>query len=206
MRLKNMLDEKNLIIKEKNPFNLFSKWYELAIQKELNDPNAMNLSTVSKKSKPSSRIVLLKSFNESGFVFYTNYKSKKGLSIISNPNVSLTFHWKSLMRQIRIEGKASLISKKEADDYFKTRPYESRIGAWASNQSKELKNRNELELRYKKFKKKFSENLVPRPENWVGFLVNPKLIEFWQQMPFRLHDRLEFNKKKSGWKIRKLYP
>ena len=139
-----MFENRNLIQPKKDPFLLFEEWFEEAKLKEQNDPNAMNLSTISKDLKPSSRIVLLKSFDQDGFVFYTNLQSKKGISLLSNSNASLTFHWKSLLKQIRIEGRAHQVTSKEADDYFNSRPMESRIGAWASNQSSELSDLQEL--------------------------------------------------------------
>ena len=201
-----MTEKRLLIKKRKDPFLLFSDWYQEAIHKELNDPNAMNLSTLSKDFKPSSRIVLLKDYDKSGFVFYTNLKSKKGISINKNPNVALNFHWKSCLRQVRIEGKAKKISDLESDKYFNTRPVDSRIGAWASEQSDELLNREKLIKNFDFFKKKFKGKTVTRPPHWVGFKVTPKLIEFWQQMPSRLHDRLEYKKVNMEWKIRKLFP
>ena len=148
----------------------------------------MNLSTISETLMPSSRIVLLKSFDQNGFVFYTNVKSKKGNSIKFNSQVSLNFHWKSLLRQIRIEGIAKLVTNKEADEYFHSRLNESKIGAWASEQSSELKTREELENKFKNYTEKFKEKIIPRPLYWTGFRVEPLLIEFWQDMPLRLHD------------------
>jgi len=201
-----MFEKKNLIKDYKDPISLFSAWFEEAKRKEINDPNAMSLATISQNFQPSSRIVLLKSFDDGNFVFYTNTNSKKGISIQANPQVALNFHWKSLLRQIRIEGVASKVSDKEADDYFNSRPKESKIGAWASNQSEELKNREELTKRVDKYNQKFINNLVHRPIYWTGFLVKPNLIEFWQEMPFRLHDRVEYKKFKNDWLKRRLYP
>ena len=195
-----------LINAKEDPIILFSEWFEEAKQKEINDPNAMNLSTISESLMPSSRIVLLKSFDKNGFVFYTNVKSKKGNSINFNPQVSLNFHWKSLLRQIRIEGIAKLVTNKEADEYFDSRPEESKIGAWASNQSSELKTREELLDKTKKYTEKYKEKIIPRPLHWTGFRVEPLLIEFWQNMPFRLHDRVEYKKNNNSWLIKRLYP
>ena len=189
-----------------DPFELFTQWFEEASKNEINDPNAMNLSTISDDIKPSSRMVLLKHFNEEGFVFYTNINSKKGKSMINNPNVSLNFHWKSLLRQIRIEGQITKVSDKEADNYFNTRANESKIGAWASKQSSELKERKDLNNSLEFYNTKFSSQDIKRPPYWTGFRVKPNLIEFWQDMPFRLHDRLEFNKINNSWIGRKLYP
>ena len=201
-----MFENRNLIQPKKNPFLLFEEWFEEAKLKEQNDPNAMNLSTISKDLKPSSRIVLLKSFDQDGFVFYTNLQSKKGISLLSNSNASLTFHWKSLLKQIRIEGRAHQVTSKEADDYFNTRSMESRIGAWASNQSSELSDRQELIDKISLYKKKFQQNSISRPPYWTGFRVEPNLIEFWKDMPFRLHDRIEYKKTDNKWISRRLYP
>ena len=201
-----MFENRNLIQPKKNPFLLFEEWFEEAKLKEQNDPNAMNLSTISKDLKPSSRIVLLKSFDQDGFVFYTNLQSKKGISLLSNSNASLTFHWKSLLKQIRIEGRAHQVTNKEADDYFNSRPMESRIGAWASNQSSELSDRQELIDKISLYKKKFQQNSISRPPYWTGFRVEPNLIEFWKDMPFRLHDRIEYKKTDNKWISRRLYP
>lgn len=201
-----MTENRTLLNLSNNPFDLFAQWFEEASAKEINDPNAMNLATISKNLKPSSRMVLLKSFDIKGFVFYTNTKSKKGLSMIDNPYVSLNFHWKSLMKQVRIEGKICQVSDIEANDYFDSRHKESRIGAWASNQSRELKDRKILEDNLDYYKAKFENKKIPRPINWTGYRVDPNLIEFWQDMPFRLHDRLEFIKKDNSWKARKLFP
>ena len=201
-----MIETANLIDSNKDPIILFSKWFKEAKQKEVNNPNAMNLATTSKNLKPNSRIVLLKSFDEKGFVFYTNSKSKKVNIIISNPYVALNFYWKSLFRQIRIEGRVKLVSENEADAYFDTRPKESKIGAWASKQSGSLTNRKELENKFKKYSKKFKDSFIPRPPHWKGFRVEPTLIEFWQQMPFRLHDRVEYKKRGKIWLKKRLYP
>ena len=201
-----MFENINLIKPKKDPFLLFEEWFEEAALKEHNDPNAMNLCTISKDLKPSSRIVLLKSFDQKGFVFYSNLKSKKGISLLSNSNASLTFHWKSLLKQIRIEGKAHQVTIKEADDYFNSRPMESRIAACASNQSSKLSDRQELIENVLRYKKKFQQNSITRPPHWTGFRVEPNLIEFWKNMPFRLHDRLEYKKINNQWISRKLYP
>tara|TARA_B100001057_G_C22394296_1_gene773437 strand:- start:79 stop:684 length:606 start_codon:yes stop_codon:yes gene_type:complete len=201
-----MSTESNLINSNINPFSLFKKWFDDAEKSEINDPNAMNLATISSDGKPSSRIVLLKSFNEQGFVFYTNSNSKKGKSIKNNTNVALNFHWKSLQKQIRIEGTVSVVGNAEADEYYNSRPLGSRIGAWASMQSEGLNNRSLLLDRVKKYEKKFENMNISRPPHWNGYIVNPNLIEFWQDMPFRLHDRVEFRKQEGEWVSRKLYP
>ena len=200
------MKKRKLIYQASDPIKLFSKWLKEAELKEINDPNAMNLATVSKGSTPSSRMVLLKFFDKKGFVFFTNTESKKGKSILVNPNVALTFHWKSLLRQVRIEGKAKLVSNFEADDYFNSRPNGSKISAWASNQSRYLKNRKEIIKNADKFKKKFRNSIIPRPNYWSGYRVKPIIIEFWQDMPFRLHDRLEYRKKAGSWMVNRLNP
>ena len=189
-----------------DPFILFKNWFDEASEKEINDPNAMSLSTISEDLKPSSRIVLLKDFNNKGFVFYTNINSKKGVSILNNSNVALNFHWKSILKQIRIEGKAHQVTEIEADDYFNTRPKNSRIGSWASDQSNTLTSRNQLNAKIEYYKKKFQNKKISRPSHWLGFRVEPELIEFWQDMPFRLHDRLEYKKINNEWIVRKLFP
>ena len=201
-----MNENTNLIDINENPIDLFDRWFQQAKLMEIDDPNAMNLSTVTNDLQPSSRIVLLKSFNDDGFVFYTNLNSKKGLAIKKNSQVALNFYWKSLKKQVRIEGKAEIVKETDADEYFDTRPEDSKIGAWASHQSLELKSREELEKRVVTFKKKFEGSKIMRPKNWSGYKVIPKLIEFWQEMPFRLHDRAEFIRYENKWNARKLYP
>ena len=200
-----MLKHKDLIEHIKDPFVLFKKWYDLACKTEINDPNAMTLSTLS-NNQPSSRVVLLKSYDEIGLVFYTNSNSKKGKSIKENNNVALNFHWKTQNRQIRIEGIANIVSKEVADSYFKTRPRNSQIGAWSSNQSDDLSSRDELIKTIKDFEMKYKDKDIPRPSHWNGYLVIPNLIEFWQEMPFRVHDRVLYFKSDNSWKIKKLYP
>ena len=200
-----MLKHKDLIEHIKDPFVLFKKWYDLACKTEINDPNAMTLSTIS-NNQPSSRVVLLKSYDEIGLVFYTNSNSKKGKSIKENNNVALNFHWKTQNRQIRIEGNANIVRKEVADSYFKTRPRNSQIGAWSSNQSDDLSSRDELIKSIKDFEMKYKDKDIPRPSHWNGYLVMPNLIEFWQEMPFRVHDRVLYFKSDNSWKIKKLYP
>ena len=201
-----MNQTKQLISINENPFVLFDKWFLEAKEKEINDPNAMNLATVGRDLYPSSRMVLLKSYHSSGFVFYTNLNSRKGTMISENANVVLNFHWKSLSRQVRIEGAAKQVSNAKADEYFKTRPLDSRIGAWTSNQSSELESREKLISIFKDYKKKFLDNNIPRPNYWSGFNVAPELIEFWQEMPFRLHDRVEFTNIDNKWVGKRLFP
>ena len=201
-----MSTELNLINSNINPLTLFKEWFEDAKKTEVNDPNAMNLATISSDGRPNSRIVLLKSYNNQGFVFYTNSNSKKGKALANNSNVALNFHWKTLQKQVRIEGTASKIEKDEADKYYNSRPLGSRIGAWASLQSEELGNRSLLESKVEEYEKKFKNTTINRPSYWNGYIVEANLIEFWQEMPFRLHDRVEFRKEKNKWVSRKLYP
>ena len=200
-----MLKHKDLIEHIKDPFVLFKKWYDLACKTEINDPNAMTLSTLS-NNQPSSRVVLLKSYDEIGLVFYTNSNSKKGKSIKENNNVALNFHWKTQNRQIRIEGIANIVSKEVADSYFKTRPRNSQIGAWSSNQSDDLSSRDELVKNIKDFEMKYKNKDILRPSHWNGYLVMPNLIEFWQEMPFRVHDRVIYIFNDKSWTNKKLYP
>ena len=200
-----MLKHKDLIDFKKNPFELFNNWYDLASETEINDPNAMTLSTIL-NNQPSSRVVLLKSHDEEGFVFYTNSNSKKGKSINENNNIALNFHWKTQNRQIRIEGQAKIVSAEVADSYFNSRPRGSQIGAWSSNQSEELISRSELIDKIKKSETKYADQNIPRPLHWNGYLVKPKLIEFWQEMPFRIHDRVLYTLLNNNWEIKKLYP
>ena len=200
-----MLKHKDLIDFTQNPFELFNNWYDLACETEINDPNAMTISTIL-NNKPSSRVVLLKSQNEEGFIFYTNSNSKKGQSISANNNIALNFHWKSQNRQIRIEGQAKIVSDEDADAYFSSRPRGSQIGAWSSNQSAELKARSELIDNINKFEIKYEDQDIPRPLHWNGYLVMPQLIEFWQEMPFRIHDRVVYTLLNQQWEIKKLYP
>jgi len=203
---KNMKYTKQLINIKDNPFILFDKWFVEAKQKEINNPNAMNLATVGSILRPSSRMVLLKSYDTSGFVFYTNLNSRKGINIKKNSKVFLNFYWKSLLKQIGIRGVAKFVSDSEADEYFNSRPRNSQIGSLISNQSSELKNREELEQNFQIYRKKYKGKKIPRPSHWSGYKVKPDLIEFWQEMPFRLHDRVEFIKSKNKWYGRRLYP
>ena len=184
-----------------NPFELFKEWFDEAKKTELNDPNAVALGTSDDRGYTSVRMVLLKDFNETGFVFYTNFNSAKGSVIKKNPNISMCFHWKSLLRQIRIEGAAEQVSDTEADEYYSSRKYESRIGAWASNQSSEISNRKELTDSIRNFKSKYPEqNNVPRPKHWSGWRLKPRSIEFWLDGEFRIHERLKYIKEKKDWK------
>ena len=185
-----------------DPFKLFGEWFNKAKETEINDPNALALATADKNGAPSVRMVLLKDFSEEGFVFYTNLESKKSGDIKNNPNVSMCFHWKSLLRQIRIVGTISSVSNKEADNYYNSRAYGSRIGAWASKQSTVLKNRDELYKSFDNFKKKFpDEKNVPRPDYWSGWILSPNEIEFWLDGNNRIHQRLKYIKSNdNNWK------
>ena len=192
---------------EDNPFVLFKHWMSEAEKKEINDPNAVALATVNETNQPDVRMVLLKEFNNNGFVFFTNLNSKKGSDLKKNPKASMCFHWKSLLRQVRISGDISLISNNDADEYFNSRPYLSKIGAWSSNQSKPMEKRDSFLNKIEEYKNKFSDqNNVPRPKHWSGFLLSPNKIEFWKDVEGRLHQRLEYLKDTNFWKKQILYP
>jgi pyridoxamine 5'-phosphate oxidase len=183
----------------------FEKWFKEAVEAKVNEPNAMTLATSGSGGRPSARIVLLRNFNEEGFVFYTNYNSRKGTEIVKNPHAALVFFWPELERQVRIEGVLSKQSMEESDLYFKNRPRESKLGAWTSSQSKVIRNREALDEEYKKVSEKYPGE-VPRPPYWGGYLLRPVSIEFWQGRPSRLHDRLLYTKEKNAWKIERLAP
>ncbi|MDC0974535.1 pyridoxamine 5'-phosphate oxidase [Candidatus Pelagibacter sp.] len=202
MNEKNSLGLDKCFLETNEPFELFDKWYEAAKKKEINDPNALALATSSKNNVPSVRMVLLKDFSKNGFVFYTNLNSQKGNEIKENPSVSMCFHWKSLLRQVRINGKVTPVQNTVADKYYNSRAYESRIGAWASNQSSVLNDRQELINSIDKFKKKFNEkDNVPRPDHWSGWNLKPDSIEFWLDGDNRIHERLKFLLNSDGsWK------
>jgi pyridoxamine 5'-phosphate oxidase len=179
-----------------NPIDLFVDWFNEAKKTEINDPNALALATVGKNGTPSVRMVLLKDFNKKGFVFYTNLNSQKSNEIKSNPNASMCFHWKSILRQVRITGKLSNVSDEDADNYYNSRSYVSRIGAWASNQSSVIKSRDELLKSIEEFKKKYkNEKNIPRPKHWSGWNLNPIEIEFWLDGKDRIHERLRYTRK-----------
>ena len=202
MNEKNSLGLDKCFLETNEPFELFDKWYEAAKKKEINDPNALALATSSKNNVPSVRMVLLKDFSKNGFVFYTNLNSQKGNEIKENPSVSMCFHWKSLLRQVRINGKVTPVQNTVADKYYSSRAYESRIGAWASNQSSILNDRQELINSIDKFKEKFNEkDNVPRPDHWSGWNLKPDSIEFWLDGDNRIHERLKFLLNSDGsWK------
>ena len=208
MNQKNSLGLNICFSDTENPVDLFRAWYEAAKQSEINDPNAVALATADNSSVPSVRMVLLKDYSDDGFVFYTNLNSKKSNDIKLNPYASMCFHWKSLLRQIRIVGKIYPVDSEEADEYYNSRAYGSRIGAWASQQSQVLKNRNELIKNIQKFKKKFpDEKKVPRPSYWSGWRLKPDKIEFWLDGENRVHERLEYiNIGKNSWEKNLLSP
>ena len=201
MNQKNSLGLNKSFKDEDNPISLFKIWFEEAKKSEINDPNALSLATSDSMGNPSVRMVLLKNFDNNGFVFYTNLNSAKSKDIKDNPNVSMCFHWKSLLRQIRIKGKVSKVSEHEADEYYNSRSYGSRIGAWASKQSSILNNREELNKEIEIYKSKFPDNNeVPRPNHWSGWRVNPSEIEFWLDGDNRIHERLKYLKNNEDWK------
>jgi len=205
MNQKNSLGLNNCFLDLNDPIKLFKVWMDEAKKKELNDPNALSLATSSGNNLPSVRMVLLKEFNQNGFVFYTNLNSQKGNELKENPNAAMCFHWKSLLRQIRISGTITQVEDNVADQYYNSRGYDSRIGAWASKQSKELKNRNELTNSIKEFKQKFNDkNNVPRPNHWSGWNLSPKRIEFWLDGDSRIHERLNYAIDKNGNWIKSL--
>ena len=190
----------------KNPIDEFKKWFKEAQKKNILEPNAMTLSTVSPRGNINSRTVLLKGINNKGFIFYTNYESRKGNDINFNNTVSLVFLWKELEKQIIIKGNAKKISKKDSEKYFQSRPRSSRIAAWASNQSKILSYENELKDRFLDYEEKFRNKEIPLPDFWGGFLVVPKSIEFWIGRKSRMHDRILYTRNQKNWNIQKLYP
>ena len=189
----------------KEPIKLFQIWFEeLCNSNSVLEPNAMTLSTVGNENKPRNRVVLLKKFSEKGFVFYTNYKSKKGIDINNNPNVSVSFFWPSFERQVIIEGICSKITNKESDKYFYSRPIDSQIGAIISDQSSEIPNRDYIENKFDSFKS--DNNEILRPLNWGGYIINPINIEFWQGRKNRLHDRILYFKNNTSWLFKRLSP
>ena len=198
-----VLDEENI---EANPFEQLESWLNEAIEADLPEPNAMILSTLGKKNKPASRVVLLKELNNEGLVFYTNYHSRKASELDANPVASAVFFWPALERQVRVEGNVMFVPAEMSDNYFAERPRNSQIGAWASPQSEVIPDRKFLEERFETFKKEFAGREVDRPPHWGGFRLVPEYFEFWQGAPGRLHDRLVFEKAGRTWLLKRLAP
>ena len=205
--------EERRIIKElseddvlSNPFEQFNVWFDEANQTEIVEPTAAILSTVGEDNHPSARTILLKEVNEKGFVFYTNYESKKAKDIASNPNISLLFLWKEQQRQVRIVGQSVKISREESEKYFRTRPRESQIGAWASHQSSVIPDRKSLDNKFEEYRKKFGDKEIPLPDFWGGYVIIPNYFEFWQGRPGRLHDRICYKFEDQEWRIFRLAP
>jgi pyridoxamine 5'-phosphate oxidase len=188
-----------------NPFRQFDKWFKQALDAQLPEPNTMTLATVDPRGRPSARIVLIKGVDERGFVFFTNYESRKGRELADNPHASLLFYWIELERQVRIEGTVVKTSDAESDTYFASRPVGSRIGAWASEQSKAIESRAVLEAREREFSAQYGDN-PPRPPHWGGYRLIPDAIEFWQGRPSRLHDRMFYTRSGTDWTIARLSP
>ncbi len=189
-----------------NPFQQFQRWFDQAVNAELPEPNAMTLATASKDGIPAARIVLLKAVDDRGFTFFTNYNSAKGKELEANPQAALVFLWTELERQVRIVGTVEKISPEESDGYFFSRPHNSRLGAWASDQSAVISTRDVLEQKLTALKLEYENQEVPRPPHWGGFRVIPREIEFWQGRSSRLHDRLRYQRKENGWTIDRLSP
>lgn len=191
-----------------DPFKLFETWMADAKTSELNDPNAMSVASVDEEGMPNVRILLLKDFSVDGFTFYTNFESTKGHEILASKKVALCFHWKSLRRQVRIRGGVTQVTDAEADEYYNSRARGSRVGAWASAQSRELSARSELEGLVNQYEEKFGDGDIPRPAHWSGFKLAPMSIEFWHDRPYRLHDRIIFERKSCSddWSTKRLYP
>ena len=189
-----------------NPMEVFNVWLDFAINSGLTEPNAMTVATATPDGKPSARVVLLKEVNDKGFVFFTNYMSRKGRELIVNPEVAIVFDWHDLERQVRVEGRAEKLSAEESEAYFNERPEDAKIGAWASPQSKIVKDREKLEKHLEEIEEQFEDMPVHRPSHWGGYLIRPSVIEFWQGRPSRMHDRIVYYKTEDGWTMHRLAP
>ena len=200
--MKGSLSEEDV---QANPIDQFNIWFDQARHAELPEPNAMTVASVDANGKPSARVVLIKEVTQAGFVFFTNYESRKGQALTTNPHAALLFFWPELERQVRVEGSVEKLSDQESDDYFHSRPLDSRIGAWASPQSRVIKGRTELVTKAAEYALKFALN-PPRPPHWGGFRVKPEVLEFWQGRPSRLHDRIQYLKDNDAWTIQRLAP
>lgn len=200
--MKGSLSEEDV---QANPIDQFNIWFDQARHAELPEPNAMTVASVDANGKPSARVVLIKEVTQAGFVFFTNYESRKGQALITNPHAALLFFWPELERQVRVEGSVEKLSESESDEYFHSRPLDSRIGAWASPQSRVIKSRTELVTKAAEYALKFALN-PPRPPHWGGFRVKPEALEFWQGRPSRLHDRIQYIKDNDAWTIQRLAP
>lgn len=200
---KQTLDEKEV---HSSPIAQFETWFKEAVDAKVNEPNAMTVSTATKEGKPSARILLLRNFSEEGFVYYTNYTSRKGRELTENPYCALLFFWPELERQVRIEGRIQQQTAEESEIYFNTRPRSSKLGAWTSEQSKVIANREVLNDLYSKLSEKYPNENVPRPPHWGGYLLKPATVEFWQGRPSRLHDRILYTSENDSWKIERLAP
>jgi pyridoxamine 5'-phosphate oxidase len=193
---------------QNEPFQLFADWLKEAEASEINDPNAVALATVDEDGLPNVRMVLLKGFDHDGFVFYTNFESQKGREVLGQKKAAMCFHWKTLRRQVRLRGPVEVVSDEEADAYYKTRARGSRIGAWASKQSRPLESRFALEKAVAEYTARYAIGEIPRPPHWSGFRIRPTSIEFWKDQKFRLHDRIEFRRETpdGGWDKVRMYP
>lgn len=189
-----------------DPLEMFHRWLSEAVRAGVTEPNAMTLATASPEGRPSARVVLLKEVNAQGFVFFTNYLSRKGRELLANPHAALVFDWHVMERQVRIEGRVERVTAEESDAYFLSRPEAARIGAWTSPQSKIVKNRAELDALQQEVERKFADKGIHRPDHWGGFLIRPDVIEFWQGRPNRLHDRIACYRTEEGWSMHRLAP